>query len=172
MEEGRPICERLASRELWPPATPRLRAQSATTGALARAQNPFIGGFVGPLELTLSSILCLSRWAVGAAIAWSLLSGSALAGTTTVHRCIGANGKVTLSDRRCPEDDAQAKPQKADPAKPGTSAAQATETQLDAKQCEELKTKIDERRKGPQASDAQRKSLRQSEAEHQRRCAG
>jgi Domain of unknown function (DUF4124) len=120
----------------------------------------------------LSSTLYLPRWAVGAAIAWSLLCSSAFAAPTTVYRCTGANGKVTLSDRRCPEDDAQAKSQKADPAKPGASAPQATETQLDAKQCEDLKAKIDERRKGPQTTDAQRKALRQSEAEHQRRCAG
>jgi hypothetical protein len=35
-----------------------------------------------------------------------------------------------------------------------------------------MKARIDERRKVAQPTDAQRKSLRQDEAEHQRRCAG
>lgn len=131
-----------------------------------------MGGFVDPLEPNLSFFLHLSRWAVGAAIAWSLLGGSASAASSTVYRCTGANGKVTLSDRRCPEDTAQAKSQKAEPAKSGASASAAAQAPLDAAQCEAMKARIDERRKVAQPTDAQRKSLRQDEAEHQRRCAG
>jgi Domain of unknown function (DUF4124) len=112
------------------------------------------------------------HWPVGAAIAWSLVCGPAVAAPSTVYRCTGANGKVTLSDRRCPDEDAQDKAQKAEPAKSGASAPQAAETPLDTKQCEALKARNDERRKNPQPTEAQRKSLRQSEAEHQRRCKG
>jgi hypothetical protein len=121
--------------------------------------------------LNLSFALRLLCWPVGVAIAWSLLGGSAIAASNTVYRCTGVNGKVTLSDRRCPDEDAQGKLQKADSPKSGASAPEAAETQLDAKQCEALKATIDERRKGPKATDAQRKALRQSEVEHQRRCA-
>lgn len=120
----------------------------------------------------MSFTLRLLHWPVGAAIAWSLVCGSAVAASSTVYRCTGANGKVTLSDRRCPDDDAQDKAQKAERAKSGASAPEAAEANLDAKECGALKAKNDERRKNPQPTEEQRKSLRQSEAEHQRRCKG
>ncbi len=111
-------------------------------------------------------------------------AGSAWAASKTVYRCTGANGQVTLSDRRCPEDDAQAKTQKsdapradaqkadkvdaqkADTAKASAGQASSTITKV----CGETKEKLADRRKQKNMSDAERKALRQLEDEHRRTC--
>jgi Domain of unknown function (DUF4124) len=115
----------------------------------------------------LSSTTLVWRHCVGLAIAASVWCGAAHA-NAKVYRCTGANGQVTLSDRRCPEDEAQSKA--AEAAKAGASAAQAAEVKLDAKQCDQLKSKVADKRKQPQGSDVERKALRQLEDEHRRRC--
>ena len=117
----------------------------------------------------MSSTIPLSRWAVGAALALSQLIGSAGA-ASSVYRCTNTKGEVTLSDRRCPEDDAQAKSTKAQAAKDGASAPVAAPSKLDAKACDALIDKIGEARKTPRSTDAERKALRTLEVEQQKRC--
>jgi Domain of unknown function (DUF4124) len=115
----------------------------------------------------LSSTALVWRLSIGIAIAAGALCNSVHA-NSKVYRCTGAGGQVTLSDRRCPEDEAQNKA--ADAAKAGASAPQAAEAKLDAKQCEQLKSKLVDKRKQPQGNDADLKALRQLEDEHRRRC--
>jgi Domain of unknown function (DUF4124) len=94
-----------------------------------------------------------------AAALWIGLSATdAEATSNKVYRCTGANGKVTLSDRRCPEDDTAARP----------AAGPASAT--DSKPCVETRERLAERRKRKVASDAERKALRQLEDEQRRVC--
>ncbi len=119
----------------------------------------------------LSRILMLAALCLG-----TLATGSVLAATKTVYRCTAANGQVTLSDRRCPEDDAPAKAskgdvqkgdvQKADAAKPAASQASAALSKV----CGDAKDKLVERRKQKNLTTAERTALRQLEDEHRRTC--
>lgn len=112
------------------------------------------------------------RSAVLIALLLGLSAGPALAQANKVFRCTGANGKVTLSDRRCPDDDAAAK---ADAAKPDASpkADAAKGPSLAASQlkaCSEIKARIAEQKRQPRASDPQRTALRGLEDEQRRQC--
>lgn len=118
-----------------------------------------------------SRILTLAALCLGTAA-----SGSALAASKTVYRCTAANGQVTLSDRRCPDDDAPAKAsrgdanksdvQKAAAAKPAASQASAALSKV----CGEAKDKLTDRRKQKNLTAAERSALRQLEDEHRRTC--
>ena len=126
-----------------------------------------------------SRTLMLATLCLGTAAA-----GGAWAASKTVYRCTGANGQVTLSDRRCPEDDVQAKTQKSDVPKadvqradkvdaPKADAAKASAGQASSavtKVCGETKEKLADRRKQKNMSDTERKALRQLEDEHRRTC--
>ena len=119
----------------------------------------------------LSRILMLSALCLG-----TVATGSVLAAAKTVYRCTAANGQVTLSDRRCPEDEPPAKAskgdvqkadvQKADAAKPAASQASAALSKV----CGDAKDKLVERRKQKNLTTAERTALRQLEDEHRRTC--
>lgn len=96
---------------------------------------------------------------IAAALWIGLCATDVNATSNKVYRCTAANGKVTLSDRRCPEDDAAAKP----------AAGQASAA-VDSKPCVEARERLAERRKHKSASDAERKALRQLEDEQRRAC--
>lgn len=115
------------------------------------------------------STIPLSRWAVGAALALSQIVGSAGA-ASSVYRCTNPKGEVTLSDRRCPDEDAKSKSSKAETPKDSASAPQPAATKLDAKACEVLIGQIGEARKTPRSTDAERRALRKLEVEQQQRC--
>lgn len=105
-----------------------------------------------------------------AALLLGLACAAASAASNQVYRCTGANGKVTLSDRRCPEDDPQAK---AEAAKAAASAASLpASAKPAAKACRESKERVADRRKQAATSDAERQALRQIEDEHRRQCGG
>jgi hypothetical protein len=111
------------------------------------------------------------RQALLAALLLGFGCASASAASNQVYRCTGANGKVTLSDRRCPEDEPQAKVN-AEAAKGAASGASptASASKPEAKACSELKVKLADRRKQPAANDTERKALRQIEDETRRIC--
>jgi len=130
-----------------------------------------------------------SRTLILATLCLGTAAGSAWAASKTVYRCTGANGQVTLSDRRCPEDDAQAKAQKGDAQKgdapkgdaqktdkadaPKADTAKASASQASSavtKVCGDTKEKLADRRRQKNMSDAERKALRQLEDEHRRTC--
>lgn len=101
-----------------------------------------------------------------AALVLGLCAAGASATSNKVYRCTGANGKVTLSDRRCPDDDA-AKPDAAARPAAGPSAAASA----DGKACLDAKDRIaSERRKLKTMTDAERKALKALEDEHRRSC--
>lgn len=112
------------------------------------------------------------RLAVLSALLLGLSAGTALAQANKVFRCTGANGKVTLSDRRCPDDDPAAK---ADAAKPDASPRPDTAkgpalaaSQLKA--CSEIKARVAEQKRQPRTNVAQRTALRELEDEQRRHC--
>jgi len=113
------------------------------------------------------------RSAVLAALLLALGAGPVLAQANKVFRCTGANGKVTLSDRRCPEDDPATKPDaaKADATAPKPDAAKsAAVAASQLKVCSEAKARVAERKRQPRSSDAQRSALRELEDEQRRQC--
>lgn len=96
------------------------------------------------------------------------LTGHTWAANNKVFRCTGANGKVTLSDRRCPEDDVE-RNSKADAgtAKPAAAPASAG---ADSRVCLDAKERLAERRRQKTTSDAARKALKSAEDEQRRAC--
>lgn len=112
------------------------------------------------------------RSAVLAALLLGLGAGTALAQANKVFRCTGANGKVTLSDRRCPEDDPATKTDavKADAASRPDVAKGPAVAASQLKACSEIKARVAEHKRRPRSNDAQRTALRELEDEQRRHC--
>ena len=102
------------------------------------------------------------RRAAVVALLYGAAAGATFAQTNKVFRCTGANGKVTLSDRRCPEDDAAGK---AD-----TKTAEAAASSPQVKACSDTKARLAERRRQAATDPAQRTALRELELEQRRHC--
>lgn len=120
----------------------------------------------GPL---LHIAVVIRRQTLITALLLGLGCATAPAASNQVYRCTGANGKVTLSDRRCPDDDAPAKADAAKSAASGASAS-ASAPKSEARACNELKARMADRRKRAAASDTERRALLQIEDEHRRLC--
>ncbi|MFO1220968.1 MAG: hypothetical protein U1E89_21610 [Burkholderiaceae bacterium] len=69
------------------------------------------------------------RHAALAVLLFGAAAGITLAQTNKVFRCTGANGKVTLSDRRCPDEDPAAQASAKAEAKPAAGPASKAEGQ-------------------------------------------
>jgi hypothetical protein len=112
------------------------------------------------------------RSAVLTALLLGLGAGPALAQANKVFRCTGANGKVTLSDRRCPEDDPAAKPDagKSDASPKPDAAKSPAIAASQLKACSEIKARVAEHKRQPRANDPQRTALRELEDEQRRHC--
>lgn len=112
------------------------------------------------------------RSAVLGALLLGLAAGPALAQANKVFRCTGANGKVTLSDRRCPEDDPATKPEAAKPdsAARGDTAKGPSLAASQLKACSDIKARVVEQKRQPRTNDAQRTALRELEDEQRRQC--
>lgn len=96
------------------------------------------------------------------ALLYGAATGATFAQTNKVFRCTGANGKVTLSDKRCPDEEAAAK---AD-ARPAEAAASSPQ----ARACHDIRARLAERRRQAATDPAQRTALRELEIEQRRHC--
>lgn len=112
------------------------------------------------------------RTAVLTALLLGVGAGPALAQANKVFRCTGANGKVTLSDRRCPEDDPAAKTEagKADASPKPDAARSPAIAASQLKACSEIKARVAEQKRQATSNDAQRTALRELEVEQRRHC--
>lgn len=91
--------------------------------------------------------------------------GVASAASNKVYRCTGANGKVTLSDRRCPDDDAASQQAEAARSAGGQASAAA-----ESRACLDARERLAERRRQEPAGETARKTLKQLEDSQRRAC--
>jgi hypothetical protein len=101
------------------------------------------------------------RRAAAVALLFGVAAGATFAQTNKVFRCTGANGKVTLSDKRCPEDEA---------AKSDAKSAEMAASSPQARACHDTKPRLAERRRQAATDPAQRTALRELEIEQRRHC--
>jgi hypothetical protein len=149
---------------------PRLAGHPADDKSAPGRQNRVVESVEASLEPALHIAIATCRPNMLAALLLSLGCVAASAASNQVYRCTGANGKVTLSDRRCAEDEPQAR---AEAAKAAASAASLpASVKPGAKACRESKQKVADQRKQSATSDAERQALRQIEDEHRRQCGG
>jgi hypothetical protein len=149
---------------------PRLAGSPADDKSTPGRQNRVVESVEASLGSVLQPAIATCRPNLLAALLLGLACVAASAASNQVYRCTGANGKVTLSDRRCPEDDPRAGAEAAkDPANAASLPASA---KPGVKTCRESKDRVADRRKQPATSDAERQSLRQIEDEHRRQCSG
>ncbi len=151
-------------------AQPRLAGHPANDKSAAGRQNRVVESVEASLGPVLHIAIATRRPNLLAALLLGFAWAAASAASNQVYRCTGANGKVTLSDRRCPEDEPQAR---AEAARAAASAASLpASAKPGARACRESKERAADRRKQPATSDAERQALRQIEDEHRRQCGG